>query len=299
MQEREKAARRPAEIGVERPPSRGATRSPTPLWEQQARQWQLVKPPLRPSGEDLVWAQEAIDRQVRCLHSAPAALMLGVTPELATLRWPQGSVVVAVDLSMPMIREVWPAFRMPGMGCAAIRADWMALPLADRWCDLVLSDNCFGACRRAQAIRIVHTVRRVLRAGGTFLFRTFVRPEPPERPEAVWDQLEARRIGSFHIFKFRLLMSLERGDGEVHVADAWEFFRSRCPEPESLARHLLWPVEEVRTIEAYRGQSAVYWFPTVAELRALAEGELEELDCLWPNYEMGDRCPTFVFQAPG
>jgi SAM-dependent methyltransferase len=271
--------------------------SPAALWERQARQWSSVKPPLRPGEEDLARTQEAIDRWTVRRGPAPSALMLGVTPELATLRWPPGSLVAAVDLSMPMIREVWPGWRRRDAGLAAIRGDWRELPFAERSIDIALGDNCLGADRRAEVVRIVRSIRRVLRVDGEFLYRGFLRPDPPESPEAVWDDLEAGRIGSFGVFKFRLLMSIADPIGEVRPADAWEAFRERCPDAERLARHLRWPVGEVRTIEAYRGQSAVYWFPTLAELRALLAGGFEEVGCRWPAYEMGDRCPTFEFRA--
>ena len=271
----------------------------SPLWEQHARQWSWVKPPLRPGAEDLVWIQEVLSRWPPPPSPGPTALILGVTPELTTLNWPAGSQVVASDLSRAMIRGVWPTDRMPGIGKGAFQADWFALPLGDQSCDLVCGDCPLVVLRGAQAAPLVRSVRRVLKVGGTFVLRVFVRPEMDERPEGVWEHLMARRIGNFHVFKFRLLMSLRRDRGEVWVADAWDFFESRCPSVETLARHLGWPVEEVQTIQAYRGQAAIYWYPTVAEFRALATSGFEETACLWPTYEMGDRCPTFVLRRRG
>jgi len=224
-------------------------------------------------------------------------LLLGVTPELATLAWPRGSLIAAADLSMPMIRRVWPACRRPEIGYGAVRADWMELPLGDRTFDIVLGDNCFGAVRRCQAPRVARSARRVLADGGTFLYRGFIRPDPAEPEAAVWDALERGEIGIFPVLKFRLLMALAGPDGEVPVARAWESFRSRCPDPAALARRFGWAEDEVRTIEAYRGQPSVYWFPTAAEVRELLSTGFVEVGCLWPTYEMGDRCPTFEFRA--
>jgi SAM-dependent methyltransferase len=276
----------------------GAQTTPSPLWEQQARQWSQVKPPLRPSGEDLLWAQDTLNRWSSRHGPAPVtALVLGVTPELATLNWPAASHVLGADLSMPMIRGLWPA--PPGhlVRRSAVQADWLALPLSNRSCDLVFGDGCYVTLRRAQAPRLTHSVHRVLKPGGTFLIRVFVRPAADERPETVWEHLLAGRIGNFHIFKFRLLMSLHGEDSEVRVADAWDFFQSCCPHAEGLAQHLGWPLEEVRTIQAYRAQPTVYWFPTLAEFRAVVAAQFAETACLWPTYEMGGCCPTFVLRA--
>jgi hypothetical protein len=49
---------------------------------------------------------------------------------------------------------------------------------------------------------------RVLDARGRLVVRAFVPPTTREAPEAVVRDLRARRMGSFHVFKWRLLMSL-------------------------------------------------------------------------------------------
>ena len=53
---------------------------------------------------------------------------------------------------------------------------------------------------------------------------------------------------------------------------------------------------EIRTIEAYRGQPDAYWFPTVAELEAALEDAFVLVERHFPSYEMGDRCPTYLFR---
>ena len=59
----------------------------------QARHWNLLGPPLRPSRDDVA----ILEGVVQSLHTAPRVLLLGVTPELATLAWPAGTELVAVD----------------------------------------------------------------------------------------------------------------------------------------------------------------------------------------------------------
>jgi hypothetical protein len=140
------------------------------------------------------------------------------------------------------------------------------------------------------------SVRRVLGGGGTFGLRAFVRPETSESPEEVWHALLDGSIGSFHIVKFRLLMSLHDAVGEVRVADAWDAFAAWGHPMDGLAARLGWPLDEVRTIEAYRGQPDTYWFPTAAELEAVLEGDFVLVERHFPDYEMGDRCPTYLLR---
>lgn len=270
-------------------------RSAPALWESQARQWALLGHPLRPSEQDLAWVQDSIDERSRTGTAGPTVLILGVTPELAARRWPDGSTVLATDVSREMIRSVWPD-TVDVVRRWAAQADWLALPLAGASCDLVLSDCGFANVPGVDVAALAASIRRVLRPDGVVTTRMFVRPDEPERADEVWNHLLDGRIGSFAAFKLRLLMALCRDDGDVRVADGWEWFRSRCPDLEGLAAHLAWPPAEIRTIEAYRGQDTVYWFPTLAQFRAAIAPAFDERACRWPTYELGERCPTFVLQ---
>jgi hypothetical protein len=64
---------------------------------------------------------------------------------------------------------------------------------------------------------------RVLRPGGLFSHRFFLRPERGEKTDSVFDELRAGRIGNFHIFKWRLAMSMHGAieDG-VRLGDIWD-----------------------------------------------------------------------------
>lgn len=261
-----------------------------PLWQRQADQWSRVKPPLRPSGDDLVWAQRSVD-----ISGARTAVVLGVTPELAALRWLDGTRLLLTDHSLAMVLALWHD-PPPGVSAAAVLADWRSLPVAGGVSQLVLGDGSFNALRHAERGQLAASVRRVLGAGGTFGLRAFVRPETPESPEEVWQALLDSAIGSFHIFKFRLLMSLHDAVGEVRVADAWDTFTAWGHPMDRLAAQLGWPLDEIGTIEAYRGQPDAYWFPTAAELEAALEDDFVLVERHFPDYEMGDRCPTYLLR---
>ena len=126
--------------------------------------------------------------------------------------------------------------------------------------------------------------------------RFYVRPERPEAPGRIFDDLEQGRIGSFHVFKWRLAMALHRGLEEgARVADVWKAWSERVPDAGALARRTGWPMEVIRTMDAYRDVPATYTFPTLEEARATLSGAFDEIDCRFPTYELGERCPTLSF----
>jgi len=288
------------------------------VWKKQAAQWERVGPPLRPSAEDLRHQQRVAGSWAEC-GRAPRILLLGVTPELALLEWPQPRHLLAVDCCAEMIRQVWPhrsgvadAVVVAGVGSrsssgdgsghsgpsdAVVQADWLELPLADRSRDLVVSDGCFGVIGYPVQYRaLLRSVRRVLSSDGRYVFRVFVRPPRRETAADVYDDAMAGRIGNFHAFKLRLLMAMQVDSvSGVKTGDVWENWTRQGPGAEALGAACGWPREQIATIDAYRGHATVYCFPTVDELRDLFRYEaFEELECAWPGYESGDRCPTFV-----
>jgi hypothetical protein len=266
-----------------------------PLWEQQARQWASVRPPLRPSACDLVFAQNEIDRQ-ESRNSPMNALILGVTPELLDLQWPASARVLAIDLSGSMIRGLWRDRSSERHHHWPAQGDWRHLPVADGSVGLTLGDGCFGLMPSNQE-DLAHSVHRSLKPQGTWVVRVFLRPDVSESPADVWEELIAGRIGNFHIFKFRLLAALAARDGSIPVALGWDAVHRWSPSLDELAERLGWPIEEVRTIEAYRGQTAAYWLPAIDQFRSIMQPLFDEVSCHVPGYEMGERYPTFVFRS--
>lgn len=268
----------------------------TDHWNEHARQWSLIGPPLRPVDEDIaVLAQELGAWQKQSGIAAPRALLCGVTPEIARMRWPRGTHLVAVDHSLPMIAGVWPAGETPG---SAVCGDWMRLPLADASRDVLIGDGCFSIFTGRECYRALATeLRRVAAPGAFLLMRYFIRPEKAEAVRDVVDDLWQKRIGNFHVFKWRLAMALHGTLEEgVRLADIWNAWHAAAPEPAKLADHLGWPHAVVNTIHNYRGVDTRYSFPTLAEARALT-GDFEEVAIHVPCYELGERCPTLVMRA--
>lgn len=231
----------------------------------------------------------------------PRALVLGVTPELVKLPWPTGASVVAVDRSEAMIAAMW-----SGAGdvasARAVCGDWRALPCADGSVDLALGDGCFSMLAYPEGYRAVAAeIRRVLAPGGRFVMRFFASPPAPEELASVAADLDAGRIETFHAFKWRLAMATQRSPEEGARLDSiWDAWREMCPDPTRLAAERGWSAEEIATIDAYRGAHVTYSFPALAGIGAVLGDDLVELSCHVPRYELGQRCPTFVYRArPG
>jgi SAM-dependent methyltransferase len=269
-------------------------------WQKHALQWSRVGPPLRPAAEDVTVACEALDGwRAATGRDDPTVLLLGVTPELCALPTGPRSRVIAVDRSVDMIRSVWPGRLQPRDG--ALCGDWLRLPIAGKSVDLVLSDGCLSTLPYPRGYAdVCAELLRVLRGGGRCVARCFVLPEEPERVEDVLADLSAGRTGGFHAFKWRLVMALQPdAESGVVLADVWDAFHEAEADLASLAGRCGWPLEAVRTIEAYRGVEARYSFPALGQLRDLfLDANFSVADVLWPGYELGDRCPSLVL-VPG
>lgn len=264
-------------------------------WNQHARQWSLIGTPLRPAREDILLLENEIHHWCTGKAvAAPRALLCGVTPEVASMHWPAGTQLVAVDHSRPMISGVWPAAAAPGI---AVCGDWLHLPLADASRHLLIGDGCYSLLvGAAQYAAFTAELRRVATDDALLAMRYFVRPQTAEAVTRVFDDLWRRRIGNFHVFKWRLAMALhgtlEQG---VRLGDVWAAWHDAVPDPEKLAAHLGWPVAVVNTIHNYRNVDTRYSFPTLEEVRACT-GDFEIAAMHVPAYELGERCPTLIMR---
>jgi SAM-dependent methyltransferase len=263
------------------------------VWPSHARQWEKLGPPLRPSPEDVAVVERAAGEA-----GARRVLLLGVTPELATCAWPEGAELTAVDHSGEMIGKVWPSSRVRP-GARALPGDWRALPIEDRGVDFVAGDGVFTVLAfPGDARRLVKELGRVLARPGRFVVRAFVPPASRESPEDVVRDLRVGHIGSFHSFKWRLVMSvLPPGTAEVKLADVWVAWNDLVPDPAGTLRALGWSEGLLSTITPYRGSATTYAFPTVAEIAEIAAPRFVLRATHVPGYELSDRCPTLFFEA--
>ncbi len=263
-------------------------------WPRHARQWALVGPPLRPAPEDVAIVTAEIAAWTAARGRAPRALLLGVTPELATMAWPAGSTLLAVDRAAAMIGAIFPRAGLP-VGATAMVGDWLALPRAARSFDVVVGDGCLSCLAYPAGYRAVAAeLRRVLADDGLLLLRLFAAPPQPEPLAEVAAALRAGHIGSLHALKWRLAMAIQAADRNVRVIDIWHAFEQLVPDRAALAAATGWPLDVIGTIDAYRGSEVVYSFPTADEVRAALDETFSERATHTPTYELGARCLTLA-----
>ena len=274
-------------------PSGRATLPRAPHWERYARDWDLLGTPLRPAAEDVAIYERAVAAWQAGHARGPRALLLGVTPEIATMGWPRGTQLVAIDRSAAMIAWVWPA-RAREHG-AAVRGDWLNLPLADASQDVVIGDSPLHQRYPHEQRAALQSFHRVLSRDGLLVVRYFCAPDRAEDPKQVFDDLLAGRIGSFHAFKWRLAMALQRSAEEgVAWGAIWDAWHAWVRDPEAMMRARRWPVAQLRTIDVYQGASARISFPTYAEAKALLAETFDPAQTIVPGYELGERCPIVI-----
>jgi SAM-dependent methyltransferase len=266
------------------------------VWEALAAQWTQRTPPARPAPADTAVLQRLVGETLEGCP-APRALLLGVTPEIATMRWPSGTRLLAIDASAAMIRKVWPAPKVPD--AAVIRGDWAAMPIRDASFDIVVGDASLGIQEYPDAFfAVLQEIRRVLRDGGALATRFYTRPETREPLEAVFADLRAGGIGNLDFFRWRVIAALHGGRAQgTFMEDIWKAWVANVPDPPALAESLGWPPDSVAVMETMRFSRQPMIFPTLGEIRNDLSPEFEETACEFPACEGGDRNPTLVFRA--
>ena len=112
----------------------------TSYWHSLASSYPALRWPLRPSGEDIRVMEETVATwAARHSQVELRALLLGVTPEIADMRWPAASSLTAVDGSAAMARAVWPG-NIPRKR-RVVCGNWLALPLRESCCSVVIGDG--------------------------------------------------------------------------------------------------------------------------------------------------------------
>jgi hypothetical protein len=268
-----------------------------PHWAEVAHHWRHYGSPLRPCAADVRVMEESVRRWCPDHRTRPLKVLLwGVTPEIATMAWPDGTELLAVDKSRAMIQHVWPG-DIAGRR-KAVCADWFEFACgADRY-DVVIGDGNFAILDFPGQYRTLAAMARDSLAGdGVLITRFFVQPAANETPEAVFEDLLANRIRSFHSFKFRLAMALqESARSGVRMGDVFSAWKSAHIDIEALMATTGWPREGIETIRLYDGKDSRLSFPSAVQIEALMSEHFDKLDERYLPYELGERCPILSFR---
>ncbi len=254
-------------------------------WQDMARKWARVRPPLRPNGE----VAEAV---FGALSPKPGpTLLLGVTPELAVLTTP----LLAVDLNPGMIACAWPG-NIPGR--LAVQGNWLAMPAARNAFANVIGDGSLNTLPYPDGYaRLFEQLLLVLRPGGRFVMRLFATPEEGETLDQVRAATLGGGIASLHAFKWRLAMAAvaESGSPNIPVTRIRDAFHALFPDQPALAAATGWGADEIDTIEVYKDSVVSFSFPRLSELLAVVPAGFGAARSLAVgSYEMAERCPLVV-----
>jgi SAM-dependent methyltransferase len=265
------------------------------IWPDISRVWEQVGSPLRPSAQDISFFNSTINSWANEKRT-PRALILGVTPELYNLPWPDGTDLLAVDRTQGMINNVW-----PGPRNAAICDDWTTMPLQSGSRDIVLCDGGVHLLTYPHEHRkFVQTLHRVIAPDGLCIFRLFIPPEKREEPEKVLQDLLDAKISNLNLLKLRLDMALHKDITQgVQLGLVWDAIHQAAPDFNRLASRLGWSLEHLLVINTYRDCQTRYHFLNLDDVRHLfcenpGGFRLEAVNV--PTYELGERCPTVVFR---
>jgi SAM-dependent methyltransferase len=265
-------------------------------WSDAAYHWEHYGPPLRPAADDVRTIEALVAAHAGTGGARPRrALLLGVTPEIATMAWPAAIELLAVDRSPLMIERVWPGDEPPAR--RVVCADWFALAATTQRYDFVIGDGTFailGFPRQQRALaEIVH---RALAPGGLFVTRLFLQAQRNETPPAVFADLAANRIGSFHAFKLRLAMAMqpEAATG-VRMGDVYAAWETAGIDRDALLAATGWPSPVLETIRPWAGKDSRLAFPTAAEMAALLDELFEARAEHRAAGELGERCPVVAY----
>ncbi len=268
-------------------------------WARMGAIWRFVGPPLRPSAQDGALFEAAIHQWQKQHASPPRALILGVTPELYSLRWPAGTTLKALDASQQMVDAVW-----LGSPSAAVIGSWTAIPFADNSLDIVVLDGGFGMLRYPdQQAQLLGELRRVLAVDGIFVVRLFSPVGRTGSTASIFADLAAGKIASLDALKLRLWGALH-GEPTVGVQPrrVVASIREAVGEFDQLATRYGWALPHVRALEFHRDSMATYYLTEAAEVARLAGEELggfNLLDITEPDYELGHCCPIVTLQRRG
>jgi SAM-dependent methyltransferase len=261
-------------------------------WETLVHNWRHVGSPLRPCPQDCSHYATLIELEPRRQVNA---LILGVTPELFNLPWPDRRTIRSVDRSREMIKRLW-----PGAAGSASQADWLDMPFPPESFDDILCDGGLQLLRYPDSQRrLAAVLANILKPQGQFTIRLFSKPAQSEEPDAVFSDLRLGHILNAHILKVRLGMALQRSVEEgIVVGKIFDAIMGNFKGLESLHRVTGWPKDEVLTLTSYEHSRDCYHFMTTEQSISVLEtgGFLAFERRMENHYPLGERCPVLLFR---
>jgi hypothetical protein len=237
---------------------------PRTLAPTLAETWPLLQPPLRPSAGDLAAFQQVIDEWVEAHHGGtPRALILGATPELWELAWPDRTKVCVIEPDPEVARQLW-----PGPERSLRVARWLTTAPTDGPFDIVFCDAGLHTLGfPAAQTELCRRLAAVMPAGGQLAMRLITPPSQREPSVRVVSELWAGNIPDMSQLVMRLCHALQQSPaGGVRADAVWLKLRSLCKDWETLLDRTGWSSDSIGIAELLRFSTANYHFVTLVEV---------------------------------
>jgi hypothetical protein len=265
------------------------------IWAGIARNYSTFQSPFVPCAEDIgVYEGSAAARATVLEQIGLRAIILGVTPGIALMRWPVRSSVVAIEASQAVIDALWPG-DVPGAR-TALCADWHDVPFPRGSTDFIVGDGALNTCRFPEQMHtLLGRIADLLAIDGVFAVRCYTQPR---RREGVHDLLMSL-IGGCRMtldrFKLRLYLAAQQDSSDgVAVRDLAVTLDRYGITLQTMRDEFGWDSRAIQPISCWRASDAIYSFPTVEEVCALFRGRFDQICIKYPSYELGDCCPLFI-----
>jgi SAM-dependent methyltransferase len=193
--------------------------SPSAVWASIAKSYSAFGSPFVPSREDVVAYEAAIHAELSPDQARGDALILGVTPALATMNWPEQMPVVGLEISREVINSIWPG-DIHGAR-RSVCGSWFDPPFGQNSFEVVVGDGSLSTCRFPGSVsKLLYSIRKLLKSNGLLIIRTYVRPAVVESVPQLMERLFTQGL-SVDCFKMGLYIAMQRTPYEgVAVKDA-------------------------------------------------------------------------------
>jgi len=249
-------------------------------WKNVSQHYHRAQPPLVPN-------QQIIEYFYHRVPESANALMLGVTPLIAT----SFNNITAIDKEPKMIETMWPGNTDTKK---VINDDWLTVNLPNNCYDGILGDCSVNVLVNEQQVTdLFNRVFDWLTPQGYFVCRFFTRPDNPVTIEQLLSEAQTPTM-NFPAFK-RLLPSYiaqQQKDAWVNTRATAELFNELFPNRDNLP----WDKEDLKTIDKYLSSGSTTWFPTRQEVFDLIPKTARNVRFVdVGDYDFAEYCPILEF----